>query len=315
MTPALEASGLAVGRGRSARRSAPAAVLSGVDLAIQPGERVALVGRNGAGKTTLLRAFAGLDQPLAGEIRWAGGSLPHGAARVRRVGVLLQGEPASPFTVRALVTLGLALDRPPGPREQNAVDAAIALAGLGALAERRCAQLSGGEAQRALIARALVAAPPLLVLDEPTNHLDPAGRAMIEALIDQVCGPIPARSLGEIADHRAVHRLGAMPAQSPDHLTGQALGPMPAQLPDHRAGPLPGGVAVVIATHDLALAATCDRVALLADGRLAALGPPGEILTPARLADALGAQIRRLDDPEGGPPAFRIARPRREVAA
>jgi len=291
VTPALAASGLAVGRGRSA----PVAVLSGVDLAIQPGERVALVGRNGAGKTTLLRAFAGLDRPLAGEIRWAGGGLPHGAARVRRVGVLLQGEPASPFTVRALVTLGLALDRPPGPREQDAVDAAIALAGLGALAERRCAQLSGGEAQRALIARALVAAPPLLVLDEPTNHLDPAGRAMIEALIDQVCSPITARSRGEPADHRT--------------------GPLPAQLPDHRTGPLSGGVAVVIATHDLALAATCDRVALLADGRLAALGPPGEILTPARLADALGAQIRRIDDPDGGPPAFRIARPRREVAA
>ena len=299
MTPALAASGLAVGRGRSARRSAPVAVLSGVDLAIQPGERVALVGRNGAGKTTLLRAFAGLDRPLAGEIRWAGGDLPHGAARVRRVGVLLQGEPASPFTVRALVTLGLALDRPPGSREQNAVEAAIALAGLGALAERRCAQLSGGEAQRALIARAMVAAPPLLVLDEPTNHLDPAGRAMIEALIDQVCSPIPARSRDELADHR----------------TGPLSGPMPARRPDPRTGPLPGRVAVVIATHDLALAATCDRVALLADGRLAALGPPGEILTPARLADALGAQIRRIDDPEGGPPAFRIARPHREVAA
>jgi iron complex transport system ATP-binding protein len=233
-------------------------VLSSIDLTVAPGERLALVGANGSGKTTLLRALAGLDRPLAGQIRWEGGALPQGADRVRTVGVLLQGEQASRFTVRELVTLGLGLDSPPSVAAQRQVDHAIAWASLGALADRLCAALSGGEAQRALLARALVAQPRVIVLDEPTNHLDPAGRAMVVALLDR----------------------------------------------------LRGTVAVVLASHDLELAAGCDRVALLHGGRIAALGPPTDVLTPARLADALGVQIRRLDDPEGGPPLFRVIAPR-----
>jgi iron complex transport system ATP-binding protein len=254
-TPILETSGLAVGRGG-------ARVLAGVDLVVRAGERVALVGANGSGKTTLLRVLAGLDRPLAGIVRWAGGPLPHGSARVRAVGVLFQGEPASRFTVRELVTLGLALDGPPSAAARSRVDDALALAELAALAERSCANLSGGEAQRALLARALVAAPRLLLLDEPTNHLDPAGRAMVQALLDRVRG----------------------------------------------------SVAVVAATHELGLAASCDRVALLHAGRLEALGAPSAILTPERLAAALGVRVRRLDDPDGGPPLFGVVAARAPLA-
>jgi iron complex transport system ATP-binding protein len=251
--PTVAAIAACVGRGGRA-------VLAGIDLAVARGERVALVGGNGSGKTTLLRALAGIDRPLAGRLAWAGGALPDGAERVRRVGVALQGEAASRFTVRELVTLGLALDHPPGAAARRAVDEALALAALEDLADRSCAALSGGEAQRALLARALVARPRLVVLDEPTNHLDPAGRAMIGALLDR----------------------------------------------------LRGEVAVVIATHELELAASCDRVALLSGGRIARLGAPGEVLTPDRLAAALGVEIRRLDDPAGGPPLFRVVgrRPR-----
>jgi ABC-type hemin transport system ATPase subunit len=68
-----------------------------------------------------------------------------------------------------------------------------------------------------------------------------------------------------------------------------------------------GETAVVLATHDLALAATCDRVALLDRGRLALIGRAGEVLTPENLQRALGAKVRRLDDPSGGPPLFRVA--------
>ena len=70
-------------------------------------------------------------------------------------------------------------------------------------------------------------------------------------------------------------------------------------------------VAVVLATHDLALAARCDRVALLHEGAIAALGAATEVLTPALLARTLGVRVRRLDDPEGGPPLLRVI----EVAA
>jgi iron complex transport system ATP-binding protein len=256
----LEAAGLAVGRG--------VPVLTGIDLVVRPGERIALVGANGSGKTTLLRVLAGLEPPLAGSLRWAGGSLSHGPERVRSVGVLFQGEPASRFTVRELVTLGLGLEGPPSREAQCRVDGALALADVEALADRPCAALSGGEAQRALIARAMVAGPRLALLDEPTNHLDPAGRAMVEAVLDRVRGQ------------------------------GRAI-------------------AVVIATHDLALAASCDRVALLHAGRVAAIDTPSAVLAPVPLAAALGVEIRRLEDPEGGPPLFRVVRPRRgeEVAA
>jgi ABC-type sulfate/molybdate transport systems ATPase subunit len=148
--PVLAAAGLAVGhRG--------GAVLTGVDLVVRAGERLALVGANGSGKTTLLRVLAGLAPPLAGALGWARAEpserglrpLPDGAARVRTVGVLFQGEPASRFTVRELVALGLALDAPPSPAARARIDDALALAELSALAERPCATLSGGEAQRA----------------------------------------------------------------------------------------------------------------------------------------------------------------------
>jgi iron complex transport system ATP-binding protein len=125
---------------------------------------------------------------------------------------------------------------------------------LGPLSARPCAQLSGGEWQRAAVARALVAGPRLLLLDEPTNHLDPARRAGLLALLER----------------------------------------------------LRGQVAVVLATHDLDCAAACDRVALLADGGVAALGPPTAVLTPERLLGSLGVRVRRLDDPAGGPPFLRV---------
>ena len=245
--PVVAARGIALGRG-----AAP--LLVDVDLVVERGERLALVGGNGAGKTTLLRALAGIDAPRAGTIAWSGAPLPRDAARVARVGVLFQGEPASSLDVRTMVTLGLALDGSPGPASRRLVDEVISIADLERLVDRPCASLSGGEAQRAFLARALVARPGLLLLDEPTNHLDPARQAELHRMLDR----------------------------------------------------LRGTCAVVIATHDLGLAATCDRVVLLAHGRIDALGSPDEVLTPARLAESLGVAVRRVDDPHGGPPLLRL---------
>jgi iron complex transport system ATP-binding protein len=177
----LSATGLCVGRGSEA-------VLRDLDLAVAPGERVALVGANGSGKTTLLRALAGIDRALAGQLRWQGSPLPSGRARIGKLGVLFQNELPGPFTVRELVTLGLGLDRPPGAADRVRVEAALAQVSLGALADRKVARLSGGEAQRAAIARAIVARPAVLLLDEPTNHLDPAQRAAMLRLFDHLRG-------------------------------------------------------------------------------------------------------------------------------
>jgi iron complex transport system ATP-binding protein len=173
----VEAQGVAVGRG-----AAPC--LRGIDVAVRAGERIALVGGNGAGKTSLARVLAGLDRPRAGSVRWKGGALLRGPARPRTVGVLLQGEAPAPFAVRELVALGLGLDGPPSISGWRAVDAALARHELTPLAQRPCASLSGGEAQRAALARALVAGPELVILDEPTNHLDPRRRAEVMAWLD-----------------------------------------------------------------------------------------------------------------------------------
>ena len=237
-------------------------VIAGVTLALAAGERVALVGANGCGKTTLLRVLAGLARPQAGTIAWRGAALPDGAARVRLVGVLFQRELPASFTVRELVTLGLGLDGPPSPAARGHVEQVLRTAELASLADRPCASLSGGEVQRVLLARALVADPALLLLDEPTNHLDPARQAWLQGKLDR----------------------------------------------------MHGRVAVVLATHDLALAAACDRAVLLHAGRVAACGPARDVLTPANVQLAVGAHVRRLDDPEGGPPLFRVV-PTTEVAA
>jgi iron complex transport system ATP-binding protein len=250
MTAPLECVALAVGRDERP-------VLRGVDLVVQQGERIALLGENGCGKSTLLRALAGLDRPLAGEVRWRGAALLRGPARVRTLGVLFQTELPSRFTVEELVTLGLGLDGPASPADRQKVDAALARAELTALARRSCASLSGGEAQRALLARALVAGPSVLLLDEPTNHLDPARQATFMTWLDG----------------------------------------------------LRGSVAVVLATHDLGLAASCDRVALLHAGRISALGSVDAVLTPEHLARALGVIVRRVQDPDGGPPWLRVVGP------
>jgi len=181
--PVLAARALSVGYGGQA-------VLGDIDLTIAAGERVAVLGRNGSGKSTLLRALAGVAPPLGGQLRWSGAPLPSGPGRVRQVGVLFQGEPRAPFTVRELVTLGLALDAPPSLAARRLVDAALVRFGLRELAERPCPSLSGGEWQRAALARALVAEPRLLVLDEPVAHLDLGWRADLAAALERLRGVV-----------------------------------------------------------------------------------------------------------------------------
>ncbi len=169
--------GVAVGYGGRA-------VLSGVSLDVDAGEVVALVGGNGSGKTTLLRCLAGLAPPLRGAVSWCGRPLPVGPRRVGIMGVVFQAESPAPFSVRELVCLGLGLDGPPGPAARARVDDALADLDLSADADRPCAELSGGQWRLALLARALVSRPALLVLDEPTNHLDPRHRAELLARLD-----------------------------------------------------------------------------------------------------------------------------------
>lgn len=131
--------------------------------------------------------------------------------------------------------------------------------------------------------------------------------------------PCASLSGGEARRGALARTLVAAPAlllldEPTNHLDPARHAELCAWLTDGRDGAR--DAAVVLATHDLEVAARCDRVLLLADGAPLALGAPEDVLTPPRLARALGVLVRRVLDPEGGPPLLRVIAPiRREVAA
>jgi putative ABC transport system ATP-binding protein len=164
--------------------------LRGVDLTIERGALVAVVGPSGSGKSTLLNLIGALDQPTSGEVLLSGRSLARLSrtelARVRSttVGFVFQAFNLVPgISVAENVALPavLARQRPSDYRDQ--VARLLDLVGLAAKADRLPGQLSGGEQQRVAVARALVMDAPILLADEPTGNLDTkAGQAIIELL-------------------------------------------------------------------------------------------------------------------------------------
>ena len=184
MNPILAIAGLAKAFGDSP-------VFAQVDLQLQAGEFVALLGESGVGKSTLLNCIAGLDQADAGQVRLAGADVaaltePERAAlRRQRLGFVFQAFHLLPhLSVAENVALPLLLLGLPDAARVEQMLAAVGLAGSGA---RPPAQLSGGQLQRVALARALVHKPMLILADEPTGNLDPdtAGR-MMDVLLAQV---------------------------------------------------------------------------------------------------------------------------------
>jgi NitT/TauT family transport system ATP-binding protein len=153
-------------------------VLEDIDLAIAPGEFVALLGPSGCGKSTLLRLAAGLEPPSAGSLREDGTRIA--APNPSRV-VVFQDPTLFPWrSVWDNVALGLEAQ---GilKRERHRVDAAIDLVGLSSFRKAYPHQLSGGMAQRVALARALVNDPKILILDEPLGKLDSLTRITMQA--------------------------------------------------------------------------------------------------------------------------------------
>ena len=169
--PLLEVHGLA-------KRYGDAAVFEAVDLVVDAGVFVAIVGESGVGKSTLLNCIAGLDSIDAGTVRIAGTDVARLAEpeqahfRRARLGFVFQAFHVLPhLTVGQNVALPLLLQR---RHEPARVQQTLAAVGLEGFADRLPQTLSGGQLQRVAIARALVHRPPLILADEPTGNLDPA---------------------------------------------------------------------------------------------------------------------------------------------
>lgn len=155
------------------------AILSAVGFHLAPGQVLAVVGPNGAGKSSLLRCLYRYIRPDAGSIQIDGEDIWALSARsaARRIATVLQEQPADfGLTVREVVALGRTPYRQGlaglGAQDLRMIDAALERMELTNLTGRQLSSLSGGEKQRAMIARALAQEPALLILDEPTNHLD-----------------------------------------------------------------------------------------------------------------------------------------------
>ncbi len=175
--PAIEASEIVVAFGDQV-------ALRGVSLAVQPGERVALVGPNGAGKTTLLRVMAGLARPDAGTVSLAGHPLHPRRADLRALlGVVLHHSFAYPeLTLRENLDFFARLYRVPDRGER--IPRVLDLVGLQHRSTQRVAALSRGMVQRLAIARAILHDPPILLLDEPDTGLDQEAMALLEAILN-----------------------------------------------------------------------------------------------------------------------------------
>lgn len=207
-------------------------VLRGIELTVETGEFVAVTGESGSGKSTLLHLLGALDRPTSGTITLDGVSYDHldaealAALRNRRIGFVFQFHHLlRDFSALENVAMPLRIAGAPAAAARERARALLDSVGLAARMTHLPAQLSGGEQQRAAVARALVAEPALLLADEPSGNLDEQNAEQLHGMF-----------AGLVRNFRT---------------------------------------AVVVVTHNRALAARADRILRLGEGVLAPAAPAG----------------------------------------
>jgi len=187
MTAMLEAQGLRkVYRGGDGN---PIEVLAGIDLSVDRGEFVAIVGASGSGKSTLLHLLGALDSPSGGTVRLAGQSYDDhtaealAAVRNKKLGFVFQFHHLlREFTALENVMMPLLIAGEDDAKARSRAEELLAAVGLAGRMSHRPSQLSGGEQQRAAVARALVADPLVVLADEPSGNLDYANSERLHQL-------------------------------------------------------------------------------------------------------------------------------------
>jgi putative spermidine/putrescine transport system ATP-binding protein len=215
--------------------------LDGLDLALAPGELLALLGPSGCGKTTALRVLAGFERPDAGAVRVGGQDVTGVPVNRRDMGMVFQAYSLFPnLSVADNVAFGLRMRKVDGARRRARAAELLELVGLATASDRYPHQLSGGQQQRVALARALAIEPSVLLLDEPLSALDALVRAQLRDEIRRLQLSVGITTLFvthdqaealSIADRVGVMRAGRLEqVAAPDEVYARPATPFVAEF-------------------------------------------------------------------------------------
>ncbi|WP_157156802.1 MULTISPECIES: ABC transporter ATP-binding protein [unclassified Diaminobutyricimonas] len=289
--------------------------LDGIDLAIEPGEFIALLGPSGCGKTTALRSLAGLEEISDGQILLDDVDVHKLPTNKRDIGMVFQQYSLFPhLTVEENVEFGLRMRKVQAAERRRRAQESLELVGLGHLAVRYAHQLSGGQQQRVALARALVTRPKVLLLDEPLSALDAKVRVQLRDEIKRIQSELQITTVFvthdqeealAVADRIAVMNAGCIDQiGTPEQLYSTPATPFVAEfigLSNRMPAAVVGGSVQLHGAHVAVHGAAPADGPVLAlvrpeQLRFAADGIPGTVLASSFLGSMRRTAVRLGDD-------------------